>query len=379
MCNFIIPEALQIDMDDMGWFCGTDDRPNGGPSRTGIPRQHTVADYEAVNELGRRLNMKINCALVIGEWDPDNRLRKIPYLSKYGEDWNNAAYFDRALANECAEVLNQSQHINLCVHGILHGYYRSGLDSHDISDFYYRINKKLFSVPQNEIRARLDAFFDLIEYHGIKKHIHTMIPPSFAYQWNDLSYVLKEYGIQYVGTIFSSMKCQENEEKPFTVGIEKSGMITYDRHSNPIPWDSFGGDYETMPLLSGLIGTHWPNFLHECPERNMETVIRAEAYFKRCGNRFGAVISRDVALFVTQAMYRRYAKASEENGVFTIDISSVPVIDGMNTCFYVNTKHPIASHEGCTISICEEHTSHTVYEITPHGSLLRLTVASISV
>lgn len=77
----LIPSCLYITMDDLGWFCGTDDRPAGGSSRSGMPRRHCAEDYAAVNELGRRLNMKINCAFVLGEWDPDNRLKRIPYLS----------------------------------------------------------------------------------------------------------------------------------------------------------------------------------------------------------------------------------------------------------------------------------------------------------
>ena len=373
MENFIIPEALQIDMDDMGWFCGTDDRKAGGPSRTGIPRRHTAADYAAVNELGRRLNMKINCAFIIGEWDPDNRLRAIPHLSKFGDDWNNSAYFDTKIAAERVKILNESDYINLCVHGLLHGYYMEGTDNHDCSDYYYTINKELFMAPEEEIRRRLDAFFDLLRYHGIKKQIDTMIPPSFRYRFNELSYVLKDYGIRYVGTIFQNMIC-EGEDASITVGIEKNGMITYDRRTNPIPWNRFGADYETMPLVSGLVGTHWPNFLHEDPERNLETVERAEAYFRRCGARFESVLSRDVVFFVTQAMYRRFAKAKEEDGVLNLDLSAVPSVEGLGDRFYINSKQPIKSAEGCTATVYETHSTHTVYEIKPQEKQLKLAI-----
>ena len=75
MNEILIPHSLQITLDDVGWFNGADDRPNGGSAHTGIARRHCAEDYAAINELGRRLNMRINCAFTVGEWDPGNRLR----------------------------------------------------------------------------------------------------------------------------------------------------------------------------------------------------------------------------------------------------------------------------------------------------------------
>ena len=101
MSDIMIPQALQIVVDDLGWFCGDDDRKSGGASRTGMPRHHGYKDYEAIHELGKALNQKILCGFCLAEWDPDNRMRTIPYLSKYGDDWNNAAYYDARIAAEC--------------------------------------------------------------------------------------------------------------------------------------------------------------------------------------------------------------------------------------------------------------------------------------
>ena len=97
MENIIIPKSLQITMDDVGWFNGSDDRENGGSARTAMTRRHCHEDYLAINELGKRLNMRINCAFILGEWDPDNRLADVPYLSKYGKDWDNARNYDLCL------------------------------------------------------------------------------------------------------------------------------------------------------------------------------------------------------------------------------------------------------------------------------------------
>ena len=56
MSDILIPQPLQIVIDDLGWFCGDDDRTNGGASRTGMPRRHCYKDYEAINELGKALD-----------------------------------------------------------------------------------------------------------------------------------------------------------------------------------------------------------------------------------------------------------------------------------------------------------------------------------
>ena len=63
---FVIPNPMQLVIDDLGWFCGDDDRLSGGASRSGMPRRHCAEDYAAINALGEALQMKINCAFVFG-------------------------------------------------------------------------------------------------------------------------------------------------------------------------------------------------------------------------------------------------------------------------------------------------------------------------
>ena len=367
MSLFCIPNALQIDMDDMGWFCGKDERAEGGPSRTGIPRRHAVADYTAVNELGRRLGMKINCAFVIGEWDPDNRLASIPYLSRYGDAWDNASHLDRDLLRACVDEVNRSEYINLCVHGLLHGYYKPGVDWHDTSDFYYRVNKELLMTPEDEVRRRLDAFFGLLRDHGVKKRVNTFIPPSFAYRFDELSHILVDYGIEYVGTIFGTM-ASAGTPPTAPIDIEPCGIVTYDRHHNPLPWDAFGGEWEELPPLFGLIGVHWPNFLHADPERNLETVDRAEAYFRRSAAQFGTILSRDVAFYASQELYKRFAAVEETGDTLSVDLSALPKTHGVKDRFYVSAKGEITSAEGCSASVYEKMSDFVTYEIIPSES-----------
>ena len=373
MRNFCIPTALQIDLDDIGWFNGADDRQNGGPSRTGVGRRHCAKDYLALDELGRRLGMRINCGFVAGEWDPDNRLRPIPHLSKYGDKWDNAAYFDAAEAARCADVLNCSSHIDLALHALSHGYYKSSVDSHDISDFYYRENKVYHMVPRQEVRARLDAFFDLLQHHGIQKKIHSFIPPSAAYRLEELSHVLKEYGIRYVGTIYARLKPQPHVTPKKEITVESSGVITYERTHNPIPWDRFGADWEDLPPLSGLVGLHWPNILHEDPERNIECVERAATYFLRCADRFGTVMSQDVSCYVTQTLYRRFARVRTLFGCVRIDLSRLPRMQGAGEGFFVSSKKEITSCLGAaTITERERKAGFINYYVVPKAKIVKL-------
>ena len=361
---FCIPSALQIDMDDMGWFCGKDERKTGGPSRTGVSRRHCALDYLAVNELGRRLNMRINCAFVVGEWDSDNSLRAIPHLSQYGDAWDNAAYYNEAEMRACVDAINQSPYINLCVHGLLHGYYKKEADWHDSSDFYYRIKNVLHMIPEGEVRERLDAFFRLLSVHGVKKTVNTFIPPSFAYRFDEIAPILRDYGIDYVGTIF---KTAEYREKAPTepIEIEECGMVTYDRHHNPIPWDSFGADWDALPPLCGLVGVHWPNFLHADPMKNLESVDAAEAYFRRAAEAFGTILSRGVEFYASQMLYKRYATVGQGDGVMTVDLAALPKTSAVRDRFYISAKRPIAACDGCAVSVYEQIGDFMTYEVIP--------------
>ena len=134
---FTIPNPVQIILDELGWFCGSDDRPIGGASRTAMPRCHVAEDYEVVNYIGEQVGMKINCAFILGEWDPDNRLRAIPHLSRFGDKWDNASHLDMERAKRCAQVINNSPYIDFCLHGLNHGYYMDGVDNWDTSDYFY--------------------------------------------------------------------------------------------------------------------------------------------------------------------------------------------------------------------------------------------------
>ena len=378
MNNFIIPNALQIVIDDLGWMNSKDDRENKGPSRTAMPRNHVAEDYIAINELGKALGMRINCAFVIGERDPDNRLKKLPHFSKYGVAWDNAKYLDREELKRIVEVVNESEYIDISLHGLMHGYYMDGVDNWDASDFFYLKNKVKFQIPESELRARLDAFFGLLEYHGVKKEINSYVPSSALYIFNSMSKILPEYGIKYVLQPFIYTDFYEKDT--FLVTIE-NGIITTDRNhfienhtsaDNILPWDECESDFGALPKSKCVIGTHFPNYLHRDPKRNGELTAAIATYVKSCADDFGSMMSRDLGFYSTQALYKRFAKTEEKNGIFTIDVSAVPTPIGNLGTFYVSAKTPIENCTGAEIALYETKATHYTYELKPTADIITI-------
>ena len=152
--KLLIPAALQVCLDDVGWWCGRDDRKIGGPSRTGFVRDHCALDYRAIHELGKAIDQKIFCAFVMGEWDMDDRLgREVPYFSHFGDKWNNSAYRDKAQMEEAVDIVNSSDYIDICIHGLYHGYYKDGNFNKDTSDYYFRPERHVLEmIPEEEVK-----------------------------------------------------------------------------------------------------------------------------------------------------------------------------------------------------------------------------------
>lgn len=363
----VIPSCVQICMDDLGWFNGEDDRFQGGPSRTAMSRRHTYQDYEAINMLGERLNMKINCAFIMGEWDPDNRLRKIPHISKHKE-WDNARFFNKEEAAKCAEAINNSPYIDVAIHGLLHGYYKEGVDNTDTSDWYYREDGELFMIPEQEVRDRLDMFFELLEISGIKKKVNSYIPPSGAYRWGELTKILKDYGVDYSTPVFNEIVFPEDVEVPELVALE-DGIVTISRYGkrgsgNNLPWDHHDCDLTNAPLCEGIFGCHWPNFLYCSPNKNSKVIDRNVPYFERNANTFGIILSRDLRFCATMAMFKQYAKLTRIGPDLCFDISEMPKTDKIDNKFIISTKSAPVSSEGCTFKLYETRPGFFNYEIT---------------
>lgn len=124
-----IPLPIQMVIDDVGWWCGPSGVERQEPYRAGISRYHEPADYETIVHLARALGIRPQAAMVLCEWDTANILRKLPTSTWMGKNWDNSTLIKRIgpQLEEAAEILrNNSQHIEITVHGIGHEYWTSG-------------------------------------------------------------------------------------------------------------------------------------------------------------------------------------------------------------------------------------------------------------
>lgn len=362
---FVIPTPFQAVLDDVGWFCGYDKRKSGGPSRTGINRFHKPDDYRAIEYVGKNIGQRINCAFVLGEWDLKNEMKELPNFSHYGENWDNRRFRDLDEMIEIVKTVNHSKYIDMAVHGLFHGYYMEGTDNTDTSDFYFRIHKKLFMIPEKEVRQRLDKFFELAKSNGFKKEINSFVPPSFVYRKDELSRILKDYGIKYMSTIFRTMDSDEKEE----YAVVENGIINSDRINNIVPWDALEFDFSTLKPTTGIFGIHWPNICGNDPAHYHKAADSAIEYFKKCGAQYGTVMSSGMDFCATQEIYKRYTKIARNENEIKLDFSNIPQADGLLNEFCISSKKPISGWENCTISEYERFDGHITYKIIPNGKI----------
>jgi hypothetical protein len=366
-----IPACLQIVTDDVGWFHGYDERYENGPSRTGMPRKHYAADYEAINEIGRALGMKIKCAVILGEWDKNNVLKNVPNCTKFGREWDMASRIDMAEAEKCEEVIRNSEYIEFAVHGLMHTGYENGVAAG--SEYYYYRDKKLVMADRDVIRERLNAFFEILGHWNFGKKIRSFAPTLFYYRFGELSEILREYGIKYVTAPFSFMECEGEKLVPCAV---ENGIITVDRNrDHASPWYA----HNVKPpesVRGGFFGAHWPNFLTILPQDNLKCVQKWIEYFKKCGETFGILLSSDIAFASSQQLYKRFAVVDYLKTEVSIDLKPVKLqgAAGLSDKFYLSCKNGITPKkiEGGTVRVYERHEGFVNYEITAHEDKIEI-------
>jgi hypothetical protein len=106
--SVVIPMPLQIVIDDVGWRSGKDGSKSQEPYRTGINRNHVPADYLAIVELGRKLNVRPQAAMILCEWDKENILRDLPSATWMGEKWDNSGWIGPWM-EEAAEIIRNNR------------------------------------------------------------------------------------------------------------------------------------------------------------------------------------------------------------------------------------------------------------------------------
>lgn len=317
--QLIIPAALQIVADDVGWMIGRDMRWEDEPSRTGMPRRHVLADYQMLEALGEALDMKLLCPFVIGEWDRHNILRRLPDASKSGRDWDSAPYLRPDDAAGIRDFLNQARYLEIALHGLLHDRWHEGK----------LVGPREFYVPQDNIkdapetlasepviRSHLDTFFEIYRDWNFKQAIRSFASPGGSYgdSWktDGLAGILSTYGIKYW--------CNTG----FDACLVRSGIIINRKDITLAPWEAYDLDPGAMPdfdpARSGIVGGHWPNFLRFNPAKSLENLPAWQTFFQRQGEQFGIIMAKDFAFASHQQLYKNMAEVRCVDGQFIIDL-----------------------------------------------------------
>ena len=159
MIKAAIPIALQVVIDDAGWWSGKDGRENGEPARTGIPRDHVPEDYLAIAMLGRKLAMRPQMAMCLCEWDRENILRNLPDSTWMGKAWDNRKWVGPWLEQAADIIRANAAHLEFAMHGIGHLYWN---EQSRIAGVEWFDGDRKASRPGAELRAHVDFYLSLI-------------------------------------------------------------------------------------------------------------------------------------------------------------------------------------------------------------------------
>lgn len=335
MMKICIPLAIQIVIDDVGWWYGENSSGTGGPYRSGISRYHVPDDYRAIVELGKRLDMCPQAAMVLCEWDRDNILRNVPTSTWMGERWDNTRWVGEWLEEAADIIISNTDHMELTLHGVGHEYWDDlGMSRCE----WYGSDGKM--RPFDQVILHLEYFDKLLQKNHLGKFPESFVPPGFNYRFSphadELASILLKYGIKYNSTMFSTLfKDEEPEGRYF--GTEH-GILTVDRSWATIDHNVF------EPELSGEItgpvcGIHWPNVLHLDPEINLETVEAWVQFLEVQDMRFDSMLARNTAESFSQVVYNWGAALSFIEHNIIIDFRKIDKINskGLLNYFYIKT------------------------------------------
>ena len=386
-----IPVAVQLRVDDVAWHNGADQRFVGLPSRSGLPRHHSVLDYHVLNEIGKGVNMKISCALVLGEWDKDNLLRGEKNVTYNMSGWNRAAEIDYDYANKAFELLESSEYIDYTWHSLLHGFYHKDklVTEKVLNPFRYDAEKDEYIsgeytwLTEDEFRRHIALWFRIYDNWGFKKRVKSYAPPCGDWGVPDddgnkmYAEVLKEYGIYVWESIFANS---------FEGGADVcNGVVCMKAGGEDVgvslPWNAYDVDPDFINLYipdgthnpNADFRVHWTNLIRWQSEKNMEYVPKWIAYLKRQSEVFGTMLSRDVEFAASQAIYSRYAKLSFEDQKCIIDLKEADAKKAvvLKNEFYISFKNGIEPKQclGGTIELYECKKEFKTYKITRNNGI----------
>jgi len=297
-----IPIPIQIVIDDVGWWSGTDGSNRQEPYRTCISRNHVPADYQAIVDLGKKLGVRPQAATILCEWDRENILRNLPTSTWMGSKWDNSKWVGPWL-DEAADIIrNNKNHYELTLHGVGHEYWEN--DKFTRAEWADRSGTMR---PLDQVELHLDYFAKLMDQNQLGTFPTSFIPTAFLHGFGptgdhkiSLAEVIKKRGMTYINTPLSNMyNAKAVQFKLF--GID-AGVMTIDRGADLFHCDIFRGS--PNGVISGpTCGLHWPNLLHEDPDRNPEIVEAWVAFLNTYHHRLDSTLALDSDSFQNQLVH----------------------------------------------------------------------------
>jgi hypothetical protein len=314
----LIPMPIQVVIDDVGWWSGEDGSQRQEPFRTGIRRRHVPADYRAIVELGRALDVRPQAAMVLCEWDTENMLRALPESTWMGRAWDNRRWLGPWL-EEAAEIIrDNAAHMELTIHGLGHEHWEGGRFTRaEWADENGRMR------PREQVEAHLDAFEAILSQHRLGSLPRSFVPTAFRHGFGrtegrtvSMAEVLARRGVTYVNTPFSSM-ANADAVQHGVFGID-SEVMTVDRGDDLLDWNVIG-DVPRGELAGPTCGLHWPNLLHLDPGRNPEIVAGWVALLAPYRDRPDTMLARDSVYFQRQLAHHVCTRVAVSGETIALD------------------------------------------------------------
>jgi hypothetical protein len=166
--------------------------------------------------------------------------------------------------------------------------------------------------PLDQVELHLDYFAKLMNQNQLGPFPISFVPTAFLHGFGptgdhniSMAGVIKKRGITYINTPFYNMYNAKAVQFDL-FGID-AGVMTVDRGEDLFDWDIIGG--RPKGILSGpTCGLHWPNLLHEDPERNPEIVEAWVAFLKTYNYKLESILAPDSDSFQNQLVHHLCTK-----------------------------------------------------------------------
>ena len=311
-----IPMALQLVIEDVGWWEKSHPVGPEDPFRSGLKRRHHPSDYLALIHLAKQLHIRPLIAFVACEWDRTNLLKKVPTATWMGTDWDNRHNVGPWL-DQAAQTLNDHRDLlEIGLHGVGHEYWDNGRRSR--TEFH---NTRGEMRPRRHIEAHLDAFALILEQNGLGPPPKSFVPPglnhSFGGEDQGIHGILNQHGIRYVTTNLTKAKMVRPRQHPLMAW--ETGVLMIERGSAPVPWHTIAAQPQfafDRPVLS----LHWANLLDEDTRHNLDVVQGWVDFIKRGIDPMQQMLSPDTATCWTQFAYRTLSQIRQTYNGITVDI-----------------------------------------------------------